>query len=73
VPRSYGIAAMWAMLAAATGDDEAADMLDEIDTRVRHSGAENAKVWAEIEAESSRLAMEIWLSRDLAKVFGTAP
>lgn len=71
--RSYGIAAMWAMLAAATGDSEAADMLDEIDTRVRHSGVENAKAWAAIEAESSRLAMEIWLGRDLAKLFGTAP
>ncbi|MFT7595058.1 MAG: hypothetical protein ACI8R4_002384 [Paracoccaceae bacterium] len=71
--RSYGIAVMWAMLAAATGDAEAADMLDEIDTRIRHSGAEDAQVWAAIEAESSRLAMEIWLSRDLPTAFGTAP
>lgn len=73
MPRSYGIAVMWAMLAAATGDGEAADILDEIDTRVRHSGVDSAQVWAGIEAESSRLAMEIWLSRDLAEVFGTTP
>jgi len=67
--RSYGIAAMWAMLAAATGDAEAVDILEEIDARVR-GGTDDAKIWAETEAESSRLAMQIWLSRDLPTAFG---
>ncbi len=70
--RSYGIAAMWAMLAAAAGDREAADVLDEIDERVRRAGPEARAAWAEIEADASALAMQAWLERDLPARFGTA-
>ncbi len=68
--RSYGIAAMWAMLAAATGDAEAADMLDEIDQRVRFASPEDAATWAEVERRASSLALDVWLSRDLPAVLG---
>jgi hypothetical protein len=68
--RSYGIAAMWAMLAAATGDAESIDILEEIDARIGAGGPAGAGGWAKIEAESSRLATQIWLSRDLPVVFG---
>ena len=68
--RSYGIAAMWAMLAAATGDAESIDILEEIDARIRAGGPAGAEGWAKVEAESSRLAMQIWLSRDLPAAFG---
>ena len=68
--RSYGIAAMWAMLAAATGDAESRDILEEIDARVATAGPEGAKAWAEIESASSALAMKIWLSRDLPAEYG---
>ncbi len=68
--RSYGIAAMWAMLAAATGDAEAADILAEIDQRVARADAEGASAWAGVEARSSKLAMNAWVSRDLAASLG---
>jgi TPR repeat protein len=68
--RNYGIALMWAMLAAATGDAEAADMLEEIDARLRQSDPEGIAAWEKVEAESSRLALNIWLSRDLPAAFG---
>ncbi|PCH74327.1 MAG: hypothetical protein COC12_03900 [Rhodobacteraceae bacterium] len=68
--RSYGIAAMWAMLAAATGDAESSDMLEEIDARVRSGDSASDAAWAKVEAASSGLAMKIWLSRDLPAAFG---
>jgi len=68
--RSYGIAAMWAMLAAATGDAESADILEEIDARVQSGNRELGEDWAKVEANSSRLATQIWLSRDLPAAFG---
>ncbi len=68
--RSYGIAAMWAMLAAATGDAEAADILADIDQRVARADAEGATAWAGVEARSSELAMNAWVSRDLAASLG---
>ncbi|MEM6696506.1 MAG: hypothetical protein AAF626_17735 [Pseudomonadota bacterium] len=63
--RSYGIAAMWAMLAKAAGDPEAADILQEIDDMVRLEGGEAATAWAEVEAEYSSLAMEVWIGQNL--------
>jgi hypothetical protein len=69
--RSYGIAAMWAMLAAATGDAESNDILEEIDARVRSGDPASDEEWAKVESASSGLAMKIWLSRDLPAAFGT--
>lgn len=63
--RSYGIAAMWAMLAKAAGDPEAADILEEIDTMVRLEGQEGRDAWAETEAGYSDLAMEVWIGQNL--------
>ncbi len=68
--RSYGIAAMWAMLAAATGDAEAADMLVEIDQRVRFASPEDTATWAEVERRAASLALDVWLSRDLPAMLG---
>ncbi len=69
--RSYGIAAMWAMLAAATGDAESSDILEEIDARVHSGDSASDEAWAKVEAASGGLAMKIWLSRDLPAAFGT--
>ncbi|MDF0600916.1 hypothetical protein P1J78_09250 [Psychromarinibacter sp. C21-152] len=63
--RSYGIAAMWAMLAKAAGDPEAADILEEIDTMVRLEGAAGRDAWAETEAGYAKLAMEVWIGQNL--------
>ncbi|KAJ56598.1 hypothetical protein ACMU_06545 [Actibacterium mucosum KCTC 23349] len=63
--RSYGTAAVWAMLAAAAGDPEGADILAEIDARM--SGASgDPSAWAAREAEASALATEAWIGRNLA-------
>ncbi len=63
--RSYGIAAMWAMLAKAAGDPEAADILQEIDELVALEGAEARAAWAETEAGYADLAMQVWVGQDL--------
>ncbi len=63
--RSYGIAAMWAMLATAAGDPEAADILEEIDEVVRLEGAEAIAAWAEVESRYAALAMEVWIGQNL--------
>lgn len=63
--RHYGIAAMWAMLAKAAGDPEAADILQEIDVTVELEGTDAAIAWAEVEAEFAALAMEVWIGQNL--------
>lgn len=68
--RSYTIAALWAILGAATGDAESADILASIDERVRLAGPEAQTVWDGIEANVSTLAMDAWLGMDLPARFG---
>lgn len=63
--RSYGIAAMWAILAKAAGDPEAADMLEEIDGLVRLEDAAARAAWAETEGAYADLAMQVWIGQDL--------
>ena len=63
--RSYGIAAMWAMIAKATGDAEAADILADIDERVRLAGPGAQAAWNATEAKASTLAMDAWIGQDL--------
>jgi hypothetical protein len=67
--RAYGIAAMWAMLGAAAGDPEAADILDEIDDRMRMADEAGRARWAASEEAASALAMEAWLGQDLPARF----
>ncbi|WP_172295777.1 hypothetical protein [Pseudoruegeria sp. HB172150] len=63
--RSYGIAAMWAILAKAAGDPEASAIVDEIDELVRLEGAEARAAWAETESAYADLAMEVWIGQNL--------
>lgn len=63
--RSYLIAAKWAMIGAAAGDAEAADILADLDEKARRADAEGQAAWVDFEAEASRLAMEVWLGHDL--------
>lgn len=64
-PRSYEIAAMWAMIASASGESEGAAILQEIDQKVAASGTEAQEVWARAESKASELAMRIWITEDL--------
>ncbi|MCP3969390.1 MAG: sel1 repeat family protein [Rhodobacteraceae bacterium] len=66
--RSYPFAATWAMLASAAGDPEGADILGEIDERVRLGGEAAIAAWAGYEDEASKNAMEQWLDRNLPAV-----
>jgi len=68
--RSYGVAALWAMLAKAAGDPEAADILQQIDETVRLSGPSAMQAWTTTEADASRLAMQVWVGQDLPARFG---
>lgn len=68
--RSYQFAAMWAMIAAAAGDPEAADILAEIDERVRLSGPSAQAAWSTAEQSASALATEVWIGQDLPARFG---
>jgi hypothetical protein len=63
--RDYALAAMWASLAAAAGDPEAAAMLEEIDALVRLSGEAGRAAWAAAEARHAELATRLWVERDL--------
>lgn len=67
--RSYRIAAMWAMIGAAAGDAEAADILADLDEKARRADAEGQAAWVDFEAEASRLAMKFWLGQDLPARF----
>lgn len=68
--RSYTIAALWAILGSAAGDAESADILAQIDERVRLSGPEARQAWASVESDVSALAMDAWLGMDLPGRFG---
>lgn len=70
--RSYATAALWALIGAAAGDAESADILAEIDERVRLAGPEAAGVWAAQEANAVELARSAWLGFDLPSSFGGA-
>lgn len=63
--RSYEITALWAILAAASGDAEARALLSELDEKVRLSGSEASEAWAAAEARASGLASQVWVDRDL--------
>lgn len=63
--RSYGIAAMWAMIGAAAGDAVCTDILDELDERLRLEDDAARAYWAPIEANASQLAAEVWIGQDL--------
>ncbi|KMW56714.1 Sel1 domain protein repeat-containing protein [Candidatus Rhodobacter oscarellae] len=66
--RSYGFAAMWAMIGSAAGDAESGDMLNDVLERVRLGGASDA--WRDIETRASTIATELWLSEDLPARYG---
>ncbi len=63
--RSYAVASLWAVLATAAGDPEAADILADIDERVRLSGDGAQAAWAPYAQGASDLAMKAWISQDL--------
>lgn len=67
--RSYATAALWALIGTAAGDAESADILEEIDERVRLAGPEAAEVWAAQEAAAVELATSAWISFDLPALF----
>jgi hypothetical protein len=68
--RSYATAALWALIGSAAGDAESADILAEIDEKVRLGGAEAAAVWAAQEAGAVELARGAWIGFDLPSSFG---
>ena len=68
--RSYGIAAMWAMIAKAAGDPEAGDILSDIDERVRLAGPDAQAPWSAAEDKASKLAMDAWIGQDLPARYG---
>lgn len=70
--RSYQVAAMWAMIAAAAGDAEGRAILDEIDQRVAAAGPDAVGPWAEAESGASSLALDAWIGRDLPGTYGAA-
>ena len=67
--RSYATAELWALLGAAAGDSESADMLDEIDQKVRYGGADAAAVWQTQHTEAVDLARQAWVGFDLPTTF----
>ena len=69
-PRSYAFAALLASLAAAAGDAEAADILEDVDRRVQMGGEEAMQAWASVEQEIVDEALAVWVEFDLAKKFG---
>lgn len=68
--RSYGTAALWAMIGSAAGDAESAGILDEIDEKVRRAGPDAAAVWSKQEANAVDLARSAWVGFDLPASFG---
>ena len=63
--RSYQTAALWAMIAAAAGDTEAAGILDDIDEIVRIAGGDAQAAWATQEQASADLALQVWIGQNL--------
>lgn len=68
--RSYAAAALWASLAKAAGDPEAADIMADLDEHVRFAGADAQSAWRAVEAKAGEAALGLWLSRDLPARFG---
>lgn len=68
--RSYPIAALWAMIGAAAGDAESADIIGTIDERVRLADPEGRAAWGPLEGQASALAMEAWIEMDLPARYG---
>ncbi|RVV99013.1 hypothetical protein EKE94_09060 [Mesobaculum littorinae] len=68
--RSYPMAVYWASLAKAAGDREAADVLDQIDARVRRADPQAQARWQEAEAEAADRALQAWIDGDLPAEFG---
>lgn len=68
--RSYEIAALWAIIGSAAGDQECAGILAEIDEKVRLAGPDAAEVWAAQEANAVELARGAWVGFDLPSSFG---
>lgn len=68
--RSYADAAVFAMIGAAAGDAESADILQEIDEKVRMGGPEAAEAWAPQEEAAVALAKSAWIGFDLPGRFG---
>jgi hypothetical protein len=64
-PRSYAMSAMFAMIGSAAGDPESADILAQIDERVRLAGDGAFEIWSDSENQASNDAMEAWLEYDL--------
>ena len=69
--RSYELAALWATLAAAGGDTEAADILTEITDSVRLAGADASRAWAPRMARVRDAAMRIWVRQNLPGRLGS--
>jgi TPR repeat protein len=67
--RSFERAAVWAMLGAAAGDAEAADILADLSARAQIAGPDAIAALAEAEQRASQMAMEAWLDEDLAARF----
>ena len=69
--RSYGRAYYWALLGNAAGDQAAASLAGEIESRMRHRGDKAAAAWA-VAAEQARAeALAHWLTADYpAKLAG---
>ena len=62
--RSYSQAYYWALLGKAAGDQAAASLAHEIESRMRHRGEEAAAAWA-VAAEQARAdALAHWLTAD---------
>jgi hypothetical protein len=59
------MSAMFAMIGSAAGDPESADILAQIDERVRLAGDGAFEIWSDSENQASNDAMEAWLEYDL--------
>lgn len=69
--RSYTRAYYWALLGKAAGDQAAASLADEIETRMRHRGGEAAMAWATAAEQARAEALAHWLTADYpAKLAG---
>lgn len=62
--RSYARAYYWALLGKAAGDQAAASLADEIETRMRHRGEEAAMAWDAAAEQARAEALVHWLTAD---------
>lgn len=66
--RDYGGAYRLANLAAAVGDAASKSLLDEIDSKMRLSSAD--ETWVALREQMRAAALQDWIDRDLGTVFG---